>query len=722
MGQPLDDDGNPIGQPLDDNGNPIEQPGMLSRAWHAISEPLTNAPSRLGSSIENYLTDPNQQIMHPTGQGGLHDYVAERLQMGRGFIGGALHGLGDVASSLTSPINLGAAALSGGASLSESAGLPALAKGLSAAEKIPAGLQMLHGGSQVLDPEATMSQRGEGLMEAALGGAGLMHAPKPKLPAAAAENPPMLMKGEIPNTAPPVEKPIVPVGTNIRLKSDASTKQIKATREAGFEFRGLADDGSYKFTKTAEKGPQQPILEEEVGHARTTNPIPKEEEPSMVQKTLNSARAGMSTADMSAPLRQGLPLIHKKEFWTALPDMVRAFRSQEGFDAVQNEIASRPLFRTRAGPNGKILPSFAKERGLSLTGIGDINPREEAFANNYLEELPTAMGGGVVRGSERAYTAFLNKLRADTFESLIKDAKVFGADGTKNIPLANAMAEFVNNATGRGSLKFGKLDMEDSAKTLSNFLFSPRLMASRLQFANPKNLIFAPRQVRMEYYKSLMAMGAVGNSIGQLVKMSGAGTVESNPGSSDYGKIKVGDVRIDPYGGFQQYIVAAKRLIPHFIDTDKTENDTGIVPVDNFIRLLGDPSGTMKSTTSGKEYSLDSPSYGQSNRLDVAMRFAQGKAAPIPSFIMGLMRNKTEMSGQKMNFGFDPNHPVQSVMDNSVAQRFMPMVAQDLWDLYSHDAPMPAKVAAAIAAWFGAGVQTYGAEDFERSRMRQAED
>ena len=39
----------------------------------------------------------------------------------------------------------------------------------------------------------------------------------------------------------------------------------------------------------------------------------------------------MASIDFSAPLRQGLPLIHKKQFWTSLDDMFRAWKSEDAF-------------------------------------------------------------------------------------------------------------------------------------------------------------------------------------------------------------------------------------------------------------------------------------------------------------------------------------------------------------------------------------------------------
>src|SRR5690606_5342894 len=239
---------------------------------------------------------------------------------------------------------------------------------------------------------------------------------------------------------------------------------------------------------------------------------------SKLVEAFNLPRGLMASIDFSAPLRQGLPLIHKKEFWRAIPEMFKAWASEEGFRKIQTEIANRPAFRKTISADGKVQPSFAERAGLSLTDLTDLSKREEAIMSTWAERFPG------VRRSNRAYTAFLNKLRADTFESLITGVKVFGVNAEKNLPLARALADFVNTASGRGSL--GKL--ESSAVTLNTTLFSPRLIASRLKLLNPAYYVMANPVVRKEALKSLFAIAAVGNTIGQLAKMAG-GTVENDP-------------------------------------------------------------------------------------------------------------------------------------------------------------------------------------------------
>src|SRR5678815_5770083 len=81
-------------QPLE---QPPQQQGMMSRAWHAISDPLTDASSRFAKSIGDYVDQPvNRDDTYLSG-------VAARA---KGFGAGALQGVGDLVSGLTSPLNL----------------------------------------------------------------------------------------------------------------------------------------------------------------------------------------------------------------------------------------------------------------------------------------------------------------------------------------------------------------------------------------------------------------------------------------------------------------------------------------------------------------------------------------------------------------------------------------------------------------------------------------
>lgn len=649
--------------PPADNTNPSPEHGsFLSRAWHAISDPLTDAPSRFAKSVGDYIDQPSVDRSPLSAQ--LH-----------GFVAGGLQGIGDLVSGATSPINLATMAATGGASAAESGGYEEIANALRLAGKATSAPVIAHGASETFSPDSTTGERAQGVVEMAGGGAGMMGSPTEST--SMESNPiesavPAITPSKVTSSGSQSLKP----GTVVVIKADKATPiKVKQAKEAGFEFEGINDQGDFRFKKSdTASDTQQPILESEVGNNRPQSsalgPVIDAKKSSMLAEALNLPRALESSVDLSAPLRQGLGLIHKPAFWKALGPMMKSWGSEDAFQEIQKSIADRPLFKPRVGPNGTTLPSFAEDAGLKLTDLTDLSKREESIMSNWAEKVPG------VRPSNRAYTAFLNKLRADTFESLIQDGKIFGADGETNLPLARGLADFVNTATGRGSL--GKL--ENSAVALNSVFFSPRLIASRLKMLNPQYYIMAQPMVRKEALKSLMSIAGVGLTLGQLAKMSGLGTVESDSASADFGKIKVGNTRIDPFGGFQQYVVAAQRLMP---ELDKLGLDIG---------------GRMKSTTTGKEYKLGTPGFGKSDRADVALRFARGKTNPALGFAWALMAGQKELSGQPMNF------TSMNPMTNAISQRFIPMLLQDLYEIGTKE---PQHLPAIIPDAFGMGVQQY---------------
>jgi hypothetical protein len=184
--------------------------------------------------------------------------------------------------------------------------------------------------------------------------------------------------------------------------------------------------------------------------------------------------------------------------------------------------------------------------------------------------------------------------------------------------------------------------------------------------------------------------------------MAGA-EVETDPASSDFGKAKIGDVRIDPWAGFQQYVVAANRLIrPSFAKVPGMEGgtDSGIAPLDLATGYAGGGGWRTKSSTTGKEYDLLNPKgpYGQTP-ADVAGRFVRGKMNPVLGFAWSVATGGKEMSGQPMNF------KTMNPMENAITQRFIPIFLQDVYELASKN---PELLPLAIPAGLGMGIQSYG--------------
>lgn len=378
-------------------------------------------------------------------------------------------------------------------------------------------------------------------------------------------------------------------------------------------------------------------------------------------EAINLPRAIMATGDLSAPLRQGVFLIGRPKQWIpAFRDMFKYAFSEDAYQGLQDDIQARPTY------------PLMREYNLGITNMDNpsLTGREEAFMSNLGEKIPVF--GPVARGSNRAYAGFLTKLRADTFDDLLKSAQESGAvnvneSGVLSDPkVVSDIASFVNNATGRGNLGeiplFGSA-LQKSQVALNGALFSPRLMASRLNLLNPVYYTQLDPFVRKEALKSLLTFGGTALTIAGLSKLAGA-DVGTDPRSADFGKIKVGDTRYDPWGGFQQYIVAASRLL----------------------------SGQMVSSTTGREFNLGE-GYKPTTRMDIIKRFFESKESPIASFVTSLLEGKTAT-------GEDVKLPVE------IIDRFIPMVWQDTFDLMKERGL--AGLPMSLPALFGVGVQTYG--------------
>lgn len=294
----------------------------------------------------------------------------------------------------------------------------------------------------------------------------------------------------------------------------------------------------------------------------------------------NTPKSLQSTADLSGPLRQGLGLIHRSEFWKSLGPMVKAAFSPKTGDALEAGIKAHPNY------------DLARESGLSLTTSGKLGVNEDMFRSHLAERIP--VWGKVVQGSERAYVGFLNKLRFDTFNNMIEQAQKLGHD-VNDPTVAAGISRYINVMTGRGGLG----NLEKNVKELNNVLYSPGLISSRLQILSAPVQSIAgkgfiadlPAGMKMEAAKSYL--GIIGFNTAALTTAAIAGkTVNLDPLSSDFLKLKDGDTRLDFAGGLSQYIVAGARAVMRQRTTSGENGDTkdlkgqGNTPLDNDLTFV----------------------------------------------------------------------------------------------------------------------------------------
>jgi hypothetical protein len=352
-------------------------------------------------------------------------------------------------------------------------------------------------------------------------------------------------------------------------------------------------------------------------------------------------RAALSSLDMSAPFRQGIFFISRpKQFWPAFGSMFKPFFSDKAFQAAQYDIFKRPSY------------ALMKTYKLSLTDIGSsLSTQEETFMSRLANKVP------FINASNRSYVAFLNKLRADVFDDILGQAEAQGYKPVQNPKFMSDLAGFINNATGRGNIE----GIERYAAALNAFFFSPRLMYSRIQTLNPFYYGGLDPFVRKEAIKSLAGTVTILSSILTLAKMGGA-SVELDPRSADFAKIKVGNTRYDVAGGYTQYI-----------------------------RLLAQLMTNRTKTSSGRVVKLGEQ-YGKDTRKDIAQRFLENKTTPAVSFLLNFLKGKT-FDGKKFE------------LPKEILKRVVPMFLQDMYELVKEHGEDG--ILYGIPGFFGVGTQTY---------------
>jgi len=299
-----------------------------------------------------------------------------------------------------------------------------------------------------------------------------------------------------------------------------------------------------------------------------------------------------SSIDISAPGRQGwiLGITNPGKSVKAFGRQLRAMASPEAAVRYQNELLNRPN------------AAQYKESGLHLSPIdGGMNAGEEAFAKNFIGSTKWRRFNPF-RGSERAYVTYLNQLRADVFDRMVKSlGDKPGADDLK------AIANYVNVASGRGGASLDSLGFSKAAEALNVVGFSPRYATSRFEYAlgQPmarwdKTSLKARGLIAGEYAKFLGGMAAV------LGMAKGAGAdVNMDPTSSDFGKIRIGNTRIDVGAGLLQPIVLMSRIAQSKYTTASGRAIDLDAPFDREFKEKGDPTG-----------------------WDVVARFMRSKASP----------------------------------------------------------------------------------------------
>lgn len=394
-------------------------------------------------------------------------------------------------------------------------------------------------------------------------------------------------------------------------------------------------------------------------------------------------RALQSTADFSAVFRQGLWGVTSRPgiAYKAFIEMFKQARSSARFDRWLYDLKESDAWDT------------IQRSGLFVADPNDfrLQFKEEAFMSNLAHRVPiigepltlniggkdrTLFGLNIIRGSERAYAAFLNKLRVDMFAEFMGAASDNGKTYQNSPELYKAMAKYINDATGRGK---GAGVLEQSMPFFSQVFFSPRLMASRITLMtnmfNPAFYAKVPNEVKKRYFLDLIRFLGFGAIVLGLAKYGFGAEVEDEPTSPNFGKIKSGNTTWDIWGGFQQYM----RFAATMWQGKKTNMD-----------------GTQKKI-GPEEYT---------GRGDAFWKFLRGKSSPTASLVADLGTGKTYI-GEKVDYSlFGETKKKEVNISQLIASRMYPLIISDIGGAVKEQGWKGA-LTVGVPALFGIGVQTY---------------
>jgi len=342
-----------------------------------------------------------------------------------------------------------------------------------------------------------------------------------------------------------------------------------------------------------------------------------------------------------------------KEFWLSMGPMIRSFASDVMADTAQQALRERPGFE------------LAERSGLHLVESEaiDIAKRQEQFPSVLASIIP------LVKRSERAFIVFLNKLRADMFDSTVAQWERSGKSATK--AELEGLATWYNIATGRGVATPGNL-----SAVAGSIIFSPQNLMSRMKVITGHAFFTAPRAVKKNVARDMVAFVGAGIAALTLLKLTGDQfgfpvSVELDPRSADFGKGKIGKTRFDPWAGFQ--------------------------PI---ARYVAQAMSMQRKTLAGDVRKVDP--------RDTGFRFATSKLAPVPGALVDLMRGETFL-GESAPVGS------ASTYSTMAASRLVPMFVQDIFDASREEGTLGAFKA--LPGGFGVGIGSYESLGEERNRL-----
>lgn len=373
-----------------------------------------------------------------------------------------------------------------------------------------------------------------------------------------------------------------------------------------------------------------------------------------ILEIIKGSRALMTSADLSAPLRQGLPYTLPPQHWAkAARASGRMFRavSAKNYQQIKAKMEEDPYYQ------------LAEYAGLHL-GTRDprgkqARTREEVFSAEAIRKIPIVKQ--IVGGSEQAYTTYLDSLRLDRFGEMAEAIKKSTATPEQREAALKAAADWINIATGRG--KVGP-NLAKHMETMSAVMFAPRYTLSRFQMLNPVTYMKLYKDNPTVARQAVTDMATTAVAVGALLGMAkylGGADIGLDPSDADFLKMRFGNTRYDLGAGTLQWM-----------------------------RLLYNTGNWLVSQASNDEWGREEKRRTMARNIET---FSRSKLAPIPSFAVDMFKGKT-VTGEKTD------------ALEGVTERMLPIFWKDWYEAVQKEG-LGKGTAKNIPAFFGVGVQNY---------------
>jgi len=330
-----------------------------------------------------------------------------------------------------------------------------------------------------------------------------------------------------------------------------------------------------------------------------------------VLKTANETTISlMASIDNSFLGRQGLKTLQiKPSVWVkgakeSFKDIAKTFGGKKAKDVLMADIYSRPKYISGEYQTAGIFPKT-----------------EEQFPTSLPDKLPSLLGK-TFKASEVAFEGSAIRMRAGLYDFYSDIARRNGQ--TMNKYQIESIGKLVNSLTARG--KWGSREEPAIVRTL---LWAPRMIKANIDVLTAHTGQDISKFAKKEARKNLLKIVAETSAVLATANALKPGSVEWDPRSSDFGKIKSGNTRFDVTGGASSLITLASRIL----------------------------TLSSKSSTTGKVSQLNTGEYGARTALDVIYAFMEGKSAPGASIAIDLLKGET-FEGQKPTLGSELPIPI----------------------------------------------------------------